>query len=124
MTTWLTRTEAAEHLRVTPSTIDRWARQGLVTRHRLTGTARGVRYKREELDALLQPVSADEDDDQGDLSWATVPPTSDNRKCQGKSAGYCRDCDHVWCRTCERWINDTGFGPSCGHQKAPWAPAA
>jgi excisionase family DNA binding protein len=51
--TYLTRREAATRARVTPGTIDRWVRRGLLTRHR-TGTGR-VGISAAQLDLLLLP---------------------------------------------------------------------
>jgi excisionase family DNA binding protein len=53
MTTWMTRAEAAAHLRITPGTLDRWVKAGKVTRYR--GPGGSIRFRREELDALLTP---------------------------------------------------------------------
>jgi len=51
---WLTPAEAAEYLRVTPSTIYRWAKGGLVNLYRIGEGA--TRIKRSELDALARPL--------------------------------------------------------------------
>jgi excisionase family DNA binding protein len=51
---YLTRDEAASYMRVSESTIDRWARDGLIKRYRVKGT-RSVRFKVAELDSLLDP---------------------------------------------------------------------
>jgi hypothetical protein len=54
----LTRAEAAEHMactrygrQVNPRTVDRWADQGLIVRHKV-GELQWVRFARAELDAL------------------------------------------------------------------------
>jgi excisionase family DNA binding protein len=52
--TWLTRKEAAEHLRVHVRTVDKWADEGRITRYKVEGI-QSVRFKREELDALMVP---------------------------------------------------------------------
>ena len=53
--TWLTRAEAARYLRVSKATLDRLAREhGL--RHYL-GDTRSVRFRRDQLDALLTPAA-------------------------------------------------------------------
>lgn len=52
---WMTREEAAEYLRCSVPTIDRYARSGLLPKHRL---GRAVLFKKEELDALVEPDSA------------------------------------------------------------------
>lgn len=57
--TWLTKEEAAEFLRVRPRTIDRWVAEGLITKHRIADL-QSVRFSREELEALVQPVTAGE----------------------------------------------------------------
>ncbi len=51
---WTTRAEAAQYLRVTPKTIDRYVQQGLLTKFSIAG-GRSTRFKVSELDALLQP---------------------------------------------------------------------
>ena len=51
---WLTSTEAAAHLKVAPRTLVRWARNGLIPAHRLSGLSRVTwRFRRAELDAML-----------------------------------------------------------------------
>jgi excisionase family DNA binding protein len=53
-TTWLTATEAAQHLKIKPRTILQWVRQGKVKAFALSGTKRRVwRFRREDLDAAL-----------------------------------------------------------------------
>lgn len=51
---WLTRTEAAELMRVTTRTIDAWAAAGKIQKYSVGGM-QSVRFKRAELDALLTP---------------------------------------------------------------------
>ncbi|MBC6807579.1 helix-turn-helix domain-containing protein [Corynebacterium sp. LK30] len=51
---YLTTDEAAEILRVTPATLRRWARQGLITPYRLpSGEAR---YTHELLEKIISPA--------------------------------------------------------------------
>lgn len=65
--TYFTRDEAAEYMRVSVFTIDRWARDGRITRRKVEGI-RSVRFTREDLDALVSP----EDSKAGqDLSIST-----------------------------------------------------
>lgn len=52
---WLTRAEAAQYLRVSPRTIDRWAKTGIITRHLVAGVARSSRYLRKELEQMVRP---------------------------------------------------------------------
>jgi excisionase family DNA binding protein len=55
---WLTAREAAAHLKVAPRTLVRWARNGLIPAHRLSGLSRVTwRFRREELDAKLSGSS-------------------------------------------------------------------
>jgi excisionase family DNA binding protein len=54
ITAWMTRQEAADHLRVSVDTIDRYARDGRIKKYVIAGT-RTTRYKVSELDALLAP---------------------------------------------------------------------
>jgi excisionase family DNA binding protein len=51
---WMTRATAAGYMDVSTTTIDRWARDGKLTRFKVSGL-RSIRFKREELDALLAP---------------------------------------------------------------------
>jgi excisionase family DNA binding protein len=61
MTDWLTLMEAAAYLKVNPRTLCRWARQGKVPAHRLSGTRRYVwRFLQRELDAMLRTPSGAE----------------------------------------------------------------
>lgn len=60
-TTWMTRKEAAEYLRVSLPTIDRYAASGRLTKHTVPG-GRAVRFKVTELDALLKPAEGGEPD--------------------------------------------------------------
>jgi len=52
--TLLTRKETAALLRVSLSTLERWEQSGLLTPIRLGGT---VRYRRTDIDALLEAAS-------------------------------------------------------------------
>lgn len=54
-TKWLTREEAAQRLRVSPHTVDRYARDGKLMKHKVAGT-QSVRFLAEEVDALVQPA--------------------------------------------------------------------
>lgn len=54
MITWMTRQEAADHLRVSVDTIDRYARDSKIKKYTVAGT-RSIRFKVTELDALLAP---------------------------------------------------------------------
>lgn len=51
---WLTREEAAERLRVSPRTLDRYAREEKIAKYKVAGT-QSVRYRADEVDALVQP---------------------------------------------------------------------
>jgi excisionase family DNA binding protein len=53
---YLRRAEAAEYMSVTPATIDRWVKEGRLTRYRLAGHAKVSRYDKADLDALVKPV--------------------------------------------------------------------
>jgi excisionase family DNA binding protein len=52
--TYMTREEAAEYLKVSAATLDRYVRQGKLRRLRLAGT-RTARFKKGDLDALVEP---------------------------------------------------------------------
>jgi excisionase family DNA binding protein len=54
---WLTPEEAARYLKVHVTTLYAWARAGRVRRYTLAGGTT-ARYRREELDALMQPQGA------------------------------------------------------------------
>lgn len=60
--TWMTKPEAAKHLRVSTATIDRYVRRGLLTRHKLAGT-QSARFRKDELDALVEPEIEEVPDD-------------------------------------------------------------
>jgi excisionase family DNA binding protein len=57
---WLTANEAALYLKVQPRTILKWAKQGSIPAHRLSGAQRVTwRFLKSELDrAMLSPPSA------------------------------------------------------------------
>jgi excisionase family DNA binding protein len=51
---WLTAAEAAAYLKIAPRTLVRWAKEGRVPAHRLSGLSRVTwRFQRSELDAML-----------------------------------------------------------------------
>jgi len=55
---WLTATEAAAYLKIEPRTLLKWARQGRVKGHVLSGTERITwRFRTEDLDATMSPPS-------------------------------------------------------------------
>jgi excisionase family DNA binding protein len=54
MTQWFSRRAAAEYISVSPKTIDTWAREGRLTKYKISGT-RSVRFSRTDLDALVEP---------------------------------------------------------------------
>jgi excisionase family DNA binding protein len=58
-TPWLTRREAAEYVRVSLETFDRWVAAGRVRKHKVADI-QSVRFHREELDALMIPVQPDQ----------------------------------------------------------------
>ena len=65
---WLTATEAAHYLKVKPRTILKWAKEGRVPAHPLSGSQRVTwRFLRSELDAMLTLPSAAKD---GRVQWA------------------------------------------------------
>jgi excisionase family DNA binding protein len=60
-TVWLTAKEAAEYLRVQPRTVLKWAKEGRIPAHPLSGSKRITwRFLKGELDAMLAPPSAAE----------------------------------------------------------------
>lgn len=60
-TVWLTANEAAEHLRVKQRTVLKWAKEGRIPAHPLSGSKRVTwRFLKSELDAMLALPSAAE----------------------------------------------------------------
>ena len=59
---WLTATEAAQYLKVKPRTVLKWAKQGRIPAHALSGSERITwRFLKSELDSvMLAPPSAAE----------------------------------------------------------------
>jgi excisionase family DNA binding protein len=57
---WLSRAEAAKFLEVSPQTIDRYVREGRLTRHRFARN-NAPRYRIEDLREFLGIKPADED---------------------------------------------------------------
>jgi excisionase family DNA binding protein len=59
---WLTATEAADYLKVKPRTVLKWAKEGRIPAHPLSGSARITwRFLKSELDsAMLATPSAAE----------------------------------------------------------------
>jgi len=57
---WLTANEAAHYLRVKPRTVLKWAKEGQIPAHALSGSKRVTwRFLKSELDnAMLNPPSA------------------------------------------------------------------
>lgn len=53
ITRWMTRQEAADHARVDPKTIDRWAREGKLRRYKATGHGT-PRFKMSDVDAVME----------------------------------------------------------------------
>jgi len=60
MAEWLTATEAAQYLKVKPRTVLKWAKQGTIPAHPLSGAKRVPwRFVKSELDdAMFSPPSA------------------------------------------------------------------
>jgi excisionase family DNA binding protein len=55
---WLTAVEAAAYLKIEPRTLLKWAREGRVKGHVLSGTERITwRFRTEDLDATMSPPS-------------------------------------------------------------------
>lgn len=56
---WLTATEAAHYLKVKPRTVLKWAKEGSIPAHALSGAKRVTwRFLKSELDAMLALPSA------------------------------------------------------------------
>lgn len=51
---WMTRSEAATYLRVSPATVDRWARESRLRAYKVAGT-QSVRFSVAEIEALIVP---------------------------------------------------------------------
>lgn len=56
--TWLTRQEAADRLRVSPHTVDRWTRQGRLTKYKVADL-QSVRFSAEQVDNLVRVADQD-----------------------------------------------------------------
>lgn len=125
----MTRQEAAEHLRVTTKTIDRWVRDGKLTRYTISGL-RSVRFKTSELDGLLEPEGAPvqaEQEAPDRSAWLRTPPTEQNPHCPGPYASCPPQnpdidpnehviCEHLWCDKCRMWVSHYGGDRyECGH---------
>jgi excisionase family DNA binding protein len=54
---WMTRAEAADYLRVTERTVDRYADAGRLTKHRVEGV-QSVRFARSEVMSLVSTEPA------------------------------------------------------------------
>lgn len=54
LSTWFTRAEAAAYARVSLATLDRWAQNGKIVRHRTPG-GRGVRFTKTDIDNAMTP---------------------------------------------------------------------
>jgi excisionase family DNA binding protein len=61
-TRWLTRSEAAERLRVRPRTIDAYARTGKLPRYYLAGSTRAPRFRVEDVDAIAKQAERKDDE--------------------------------------------------------------
>lgn len=59
---WLTMNEAAGYLGVHPTTIIDWVDAGRLTRYVVQG-GRATRYRRDDLDALMQPQEQEKPND-------------------------------------------------------------
>lgn len=58
---WLTATEVSRYLKVKPRTVLRWAKEGRIPAHSLSGSKRVTwRFLKSELDAMLVLPSAAE----------------------------------------------------------------
>jgi excisionase family DNA binding protein len=51
---WMTRSEAATYLRVSPATVDRWVREERLEAFKVAGT-QSVRFSRAGVEALIAP---------------------------------------------------------------------
>lgn len=64
LATWLTGTQAIEHLNISRSMFYRLVREGKIAAYTLPGM-HDPRYKQEELDALYTPTPTDDDKEEG-----------------------------------------------------------
>lgn len=83
--TYFTRDEAADYMRVSVVTIDRFAREGKLTRHYLAGT-RSVRFLKEDLDALVVPEGGPK---MVPLCTAEGVPCQDQNYCASRNQPMC-----------------------------------
>lgn len=59
---WMNRQEAAEYLRISPPSLDRWMREGRVKFYKAAGQ-RSVRFRRDDLDAVMEVQTPAQNDD-------------------------------------------------------------
>lgn len=57
---WMSREDVAAYLAVTDQTVDRYSRDGKLPRYKLAGYT--VRYRREDVEALITPYVADDEE--------------------------------------------------------------
>jgi excisionase family DNA binding protein len=61
-TVWLTATEVSRYLKIKPRTVLKWAKEGRIPAHSLSGSKRVAwRFLKSELDAMLALPSAARD---------------------------------------------------------------
>ncbi len=80
MTTWMTRQEAAEYLKLSKPTIDRMVRTGKLRKYR--AGQRGVRFLKSDLDAAIQGAGINQ------------PPLKDGTPRGNWNAVFNFKCDH------------------------------
>lgn len=121
---WVTRNDAAAYLQVDPKTVDRYVREGKLTKYTLAG-GRAVRFDQSDLDAMLHPEIKVSDEDLDELliqrtwlsehtCWAgiiqrTCNPNSTNWKDYG---GRGIDVDPRWRASFRTFLQEVGLKPS------------
>lgn len=92
---WMTRQEVAAYLRVSPKTVDRYVREGKLTKHQV-GDLSSPRLRRTEVEALVTPA---------DGYWCP--------RCQSMRA--LREDDHDARCGCTTLARAKLLGLTCGH---------
>ncbi len=113
---WLTRTEAAEYLKVSLATLDRMADSKDITRYRMGGvkTTRAVRFRRDELDDILTAgQNLDElpavEMEAGGVRRALMSWQSMRQRCENPNNQAWKHYGGRGISVCARWASFTVF---------------
>lgn len=62
--TWVTTKQAAAYLQVHPRTLSRYAAKGLISSHGIKGRPGLVRYRREDVEGLVEPHDVEREENE------------------------------------------------------------